>query len=131
MQPILAGGLIALAAAGSSLLGERLNRRHGVALALVVIAVVAVAASARGTAALATRVPGGRLLLLITVAAIIAGAAIQIGSLRNGRTGGRDVRDVWGVRRPVPRCLRRDCCKTASGQWRKRRCPPVWSAACR
>lgn len=87
VQPILAGGLIALAAAGSSLLGERLNRRHAVALALVVVAVVAVAASARGTAALATRVPGGRLLLLITVAAIIAGAAIQVGSVRNGRTG--------------------------------------------
>ena len=84
VQPILAGGLIALAAAGSSLLGERLNRRHGVALALVVVAVVAVAASARGTTMLATSVPGGRLLLLIVVAAAVALFAIRAGGAAKG-----------------------------------------------
>ena len=88
VQPILAGGLIALAAAGSSLLGERLNRRHGIALALVVVAVVAVAGSARGTAALATRVPGGRLLLLVGVAAAMAALAIRAGAVRAGRRDG-------------------------------------------
>jgi multidrug transporter EmrE-like cation transporter len=87
VQPILAGGLIALAAAGSSLLGERLNVRHGIALALVVAAVVAVAASARGTAPLATHVPGGRLVLLAAVAVILAGVAIQAGVTRNGERG--------------------------------------------
>ena len=90
VQPILAGGLIALAAAGSSLLGERLSRRHGIALALVVVAVVAVAASARGTSALATTVPGGRLLLLVAVAAGIAVVAIRAGAA--GRVAGGSAR---------------------------------------
>ena len=87
VQPILAGGLIALAAAGSSLLGERLNRRHGIALTLVVDAVVTVAASARGTTRQATHLPGGRLFLLVAVAAVMAGVAIQAGAVRSARRG--------------------------------------------
>ena len=79
VQPILAGGLIALAAAGSWLLGERLNRRHVLALVLVVSAVAAVAASARGSTALAGHVPTGRLTVLVLVAGAIAAGARQAG----------------------------------------------------
>lgn len=48
VQPILAAGLIGLAALGGSVLDEPLHRRHLVALALLVTAVVAVGVSTRG-----------------------------------------------------------------------------------
>lgn len=86
VQPILAGGLIALAAAGSRLLGEQLSGRHKAALALVLSAVILIAASARGGGGLSERVPAGRFLL---VAAVVAAAAVlTAGSGRRQRSGG-------------------------------------------
>lgn len=87
VQPILAGGLIALAAAGSTVLGERLSSRHKAALALVLAAVVLTAASARGGGALAEKVPGTRFAVM---AAVVAGAAVlAVASTRFRRPGGR------------------------------------------
>lgn len=86
VQPILAGGLIALAAAGSRVLGERLSGRHKAALALVLSAVILIAASARGGGGLSERVPAGRFLL---VAALVGAAAVlTAGSARRQRSGG-------------------------------------------
>lgn len=82
VQPIMAGGLVALAAAGSSLLGERLERRHVVALVLVLASVVAVAVSARGTTSLAQRVPAGRLAAF----GVVVTAAVMV-ALRGRRPG--------------------------------------------
>lgn len=79
VQPILAGGLIALAVAGSSLLGERLNRRHTTALGLIMLAVLAVAGSAQGRIRLATHVPGTRFLVLGAVIAVLAALAARSG----------------------------------------------------
>jgi drug/metabolite transporter (DMT)-like permease len=79
VQPILAGGLIALAAVGSNLLGERLTRRHVAALVLVLFAVVAVALSARGGDALARGVPAGRFFALAVVVAAAGGLAARAG----------------------------------------------------
>lgn len=77
VQPILAGGLVGLAAAGSALLGERLNARHRWALALVLAAVVAVAVSARGSTALARAVPPGRFAVLAVLVALAAAVAVR------------------------------------------------------
>lgn len=82
VQPILAGGLIALAAAGPALLGERLSGRHRAALVLVVSAVAAVAVSARGGGNLARDVPGTRFLLM---AAAAGGAGVLTAGLALGR----------------------------------------------
>jgi multidrug transporter EmrE-like cation transporter len=91
VQPILAGGLIALAAAGSSILGERLSRRQIVALVLVLLAIIGVAASARNAPSLATAVPGGRFATLMLVMAALAALALRPGwSLVAGR--GAEVR---------------------------------------
>ncbi|HET6873446.1 MAG TPA: hypothetical protein VFH70_01625 [Acidimicrobiales bacterium] len=73
VQPILAGGLIALAAAGGSLLGETLDRRHRFALVLVLVAVVGVAASARGGGVTSRSVPIGSFALMGLV--VVGGAA--------------------------------------------------------
>jgi multidrug transporter EmrE-like cation transporter len=73
VQPILAGGLIALAAAGGSLLGETLDRRHRWALVLVLIAVVGVAASARGGSVIGRSVPLGSFALM---GLVVAGGAV-------------------------------------------------------
>jgi multidrug transporter EmrE-like cation transporter len=94
VQPILAGGLIALAAAGSSLLGERLNRRHALALALVLLAVVSVAGSARGSAALARHVPAGPFFLL---AMVVSGAALLAGRAGLGRRRRGALRGLAGT----------------------------------
>lgn len=85
VQPILAGGLIALAAAGSPLLGERLTRRHLSALVLVLAAVVAVGASAHGQAGLARQVPGGRFALLVVAVGGAAAVAARMGLAARGR----------------------------------------------
>lgn len=82
VQPILAGGLIALAAAGSSLLGEQLNRRHQIALGLVVMAVVCVGASAHKSGRLAHHVPADSFVVL----AVLIGALALI-SARTGLAG--------------------------------------------
>jgi drug/metabolite transporter (DMT)-like permease len=89
VQPILAGGLIALAAAGSLLLGETLNRRHWVALGLVLVAVVAVAASAHNSGRLAHEVPGIRFLFLAIIIAGLAAAAARAGLSGPDRISGR------------------------------------------
>ena len=83
VQPILAGGLVGLAAAGSSLLGERLTARHRWALALVLAAVAAVAVSARGSTALAHAVPPSRFAVLALLVALAAAVAVH--RARSGR----------------------------------------------
>jgi multidrug transporter EmrE-like cation transporter len=85
VQPILAGGLIALAVVGSSLLGERLDRRHRVALVLIMMAVVSVALSASESGRLARSVAGGRLVVLAVVVVVLALLAARAGA----RTGNR------------------------------------------
>lgn len=87
VQPILAGGLIALAAAGSSLLGERLTRRHHVALGLVVVAVVCVGASAHKSGRLAHHVPARSFLVLAGLIAVVAAISARTGLARRPRSG--------------------------------------------
>jgi drug/metabolite transporter (DMT)-like permease len=77
--PILAGGLIALAVVGASLLGESLNRRHRAALVLVLVAVVAVAASAHSSDRLARHVPEARFFGVIVVVGCVALVAARTG----------------------------------------------------
>lgn len=89
VQPILAGGLIALAAAGSRLLGERLTRRDAVALGLVLLAVLATALSAHGATELARRVPGGKFVALAVPVALLAALAARVGGARPAGGGGR------------------------------------------
>ncbi len=89
VQPILAGGLIALAAAGSSLLGESLNRRHRGALAMVMVAVVAVAASAQRSGELAHRVPAGRFVVLALAIAGLGAVAARAGLGHRDTPAGR------------------------------------------
>lgn len=83
VQPILAGGLVALAAVGPSLLGERLTSRQRSALAMVVVAVAAVALSARESGALSRTVAPGRFAELALVVAVLAASALR-GSRRPG-----------------------------------------------
>lgn len=85
VQPILAGGLIALAALGSKVLGERLTRRHLLALTMILAAVVAVAASARSSTVVARHVPAGPFSIMSIVVAAVAlscAAAGRAGSAR-------------------------------------------------
>ena len=89
VMPILAGGLIALAAAGSSVLGEALNRRHRAALALVILAVIAVAASAHNSGELSRRVPGVRFLVLGAILATAAALSARAGLRSRDRAPGR------------------------------------------
>ena len=87
VQPILAGGLVALAAAGSVLLGERLDRRHRRALVLVVVAVAVVSVSAGHGAPLAQHVPGGRFAVVVALAAGLAAVCAWAGVRRDGPPG--------------------------------------------
>jgi multidrug transporter EmrE-like cation transporter len=98
VQPILAGGLIALAAAGSSVLGERLNRKDTIALVLVLVAVVATAVSAHGGTALARAVPGLRFALL---AVPVAGLGSLAGFVGVGGPGSAPERRVGSERKLV------------------------------
>ena len=84
VQPILAGGLIALVAAGSVFLGERLNRRETVALALVLVAVAATAISAHGATPLARSVPVGKFVMLAIPLGVIGGLVGRIGTVNPG-----------------------------------------------
>lgn len=88
VQPILAGGLIALAAVGSTVLGEQLTRRHAAALVLVLGAVVAVGASAHSGSGLSVRVPAGRFAVLILVIAGAAALAARAGLVDRPDAGG-------------------------------------------
>lgn len=72
VQPILACGLLALAAIGPWLLDERLEGRDALALSAVLLAAVAVAVSTRVTTPLASQVPGGRFALLGVPVAVFA-----------------------------------------------------------
>ncbi len=72
VQPILAGGLVALAAVGGSVLQESLDRRQLLSLALVLAAVVAVAVSARTGEKVAGGVHAGRFALLAAPVALAA-----------------------------------------------------------
>lgn len=87
VQPILAGGLIALAAAGSSLLGERLTPRHLSALGLVLLAVIAVGASAHKSAGLASRVPADRFVALVVAIGAVSAVAARAGLSRRPSRG--------------------------------------------
>jgi drug/metabolite transporter (DMT)-like permease len=60
VQPILVGGLVALAALAGPVLGERLGRRQLTALALVLTAVLCIALSAHASSSIAARAPLGR-----------------------------------------------------------------------
>jgi multidrug transporter EmrE-like cation transporter len=93
VQPVLAGGLIALVVIGSSVLEERLGWRQRAALVLVLGAVVAIAVSARGGGSVAQRVPGqafARLALPVTVLGLLAS---WIGVTRRLRSGQLEL--VW------------------------------------
>jgi multidrug transporter EmrE-like cation transporter len=72
VQPILACGLLGLAAIGPWLLDEQLERRDVVALGSVLLAAVAIAVSTRVTTPLASEAPGGRFALLSVPVAIAA-----------------------------------------------------------
>lgn len=74
VQPILAGGLVGLAAAGPRLLGERLDSRHRWALILVLAAVGASAGSAGGSARVSDHVSDSRLVMLVVGAVLLAAA---------------------------------------------------------
>lgn len=76
VQPILAGGLLGLAAAGPRLLGERLDARHRWVLVLVLAAVGASAVSAGGQAQVSDHVNNSRLFLL-AMGAVLLGAALH------------------------------------------------------
>ncbi len=82
VQPILAGGLVALAAASSALIGEHLDARHKAALAMVLIAVAAVAFSARGSRAGVVHASGTAMAAVMLVGVLVAGGSVL-------RSGGR------------------------------------------
>ncbi len=86
VQPILAAGLIGLAALGGPLLDERLGRRHLAALGLVVVAVLAIAVSARTGAGVASRAPGGRFAVMAVPVGLAGATAAWLGLRRRGAT---------------------------------------------
>ena len=85
VQPILAGGLIALAAAGGSVLGEKLDRAHVTALVLVLGAVVVVAVSAGAGGNVAREIDGARLAVLSVVVVAVT-VAVRLAD-RSGLMG--------------------------------------------
>jgi hypothetical protein len=72
VQPILAAGVLGVAAAGRLVLGERLGQRERVALTLVVVAVAAIAVSALPGGEVASRAAGERFVVLALPVAIVA-----------------------------------------------------------
>ncbi len=76
VQPILAGGLVALAAASSALIGEHLDGRHKAALAMVLVAVAAVAFSARGSRGGAAHASGTAMAAAMLVGVLVAGGSV-------------------------------------------------------
>jgi multidrug transporter EmrE-like cation transporter len=84
VQPILAAGLIGLAAIGSSVLDERLHRRQLMALGLLVTAVVAVGVSTRAGEHVAGSV---RFSAYASLSAPVALAAVALGwwGIKHGR----------------------------------------------
>ena len=89
VQPVLAAGLVTLIAIGGPLLGERLGRRERFSLGLVLVAVLAIAASSRPGAHLASSVPSGSFAVLAVVVAFGAVGAgwYGIGNTHPGSSG--------------------------------------------
>lgn len=79
VQPILAGGLVGLVAVAGPLLGERLGRRQGAGLALVLFSVLAVALSTRGATAISHRAPLGRFVALAVPIAVAGVVLARLG----------------------------------------------------
>lgn len=78
VQPILASGLVGLVAVAGPLLGERLGRRQGTGLALILISILAVALSTRGATAIAQRAPADRFVALAVPVAIAGVCLTQL-----------------------------------------------------
>ena len=89
VQPILAGGLVALAAFSSALTGERLETRHKAALGLVLVAVSAVALSARtaGQAVAVSPVSVPAMAAVLTVGSVLGAAAFLVAFVRSRTPG--------------------------------------------
>jgi len=83
VQPILAGGLVALAAVSSVLTGERLEPRHKAALVLVLVAVSAVAVSARSASDTVSAVSVRAMVVVLVAGSLLAGAASLVASSRS------------------------------------------------
>lgn len=87
VQPVLAGGVLALVLAGRMVLGERLGRRESVAAGLVVAAVLSIAISSQPGGGVASSAPAGRYLALALPCAAVAVAAVWL--CRAGASGSR------------------------------------------
>ncbi len=99
VQPILAGGLVALAAVSSIFTGERLEPRHKAALGLVLVAVSAVAVSARSASQAVPPVSVRAMVVVLAVGSLLAGAASIVAL---ARSRGRSVPDGTGRASPPP-----------------------------
>jgi drug/metabolite transporter (DMT)-like permease len=89
VQPILAGGLIGLAALAGPVLGERLGRRQLAALALVLASVLCIALSTRSSTSIAARAPVGRFAELAVPIAIVGALFAVAGHGRRRVVGHR------------------------------------------
>lgn len=88
VQPVLAGGIVALVVVSRSTLGERLTGRELAAGVLVLAAVVAIAISAAGVHDPLTRhVPGRAFALLTAVVVAVAAAAAGAGRRSSSSRG--------------------------------------------
>ncbi|MGC8513410.1 MAG: hypothetical protein ACP5P1_10305 [Acidimicrobiales bacterium] len=83
VQPILAGGLVALAAVSSMFTGERLEPRHKAALGLVLLAVLAVALSAKRSSQAVSPVSVRAMVVVLAAGSLLAGAAAVIALARS------------------------------------------------
>lgn len=97
VQPILAGGLVALAAASSALTGESLDGRHKAALGMVLFAVAAIAVSARSDTLQGSKVSGASMAALMVCGSV---GAVGILLAAGGRRRGVDPEAPWRARRP-------------------------------
>ena len=95
VQPVLAGGLVALVVTGGPVLGERLHWRQRAALLLVIAAVVAIAISSQPGARLARSVPAARFAELALPVACLAVLAAVAGLRVTGRA--RGAAPVWSA----------------------------------
>ena len=95
VQPVLAGGLVALVVAGGPVLGERLHWRQRAALLLVIAAVIAIAISSQPGARRARSGPAARFGELAIPVACLAVLAAVAGLRVTGRAGGSA--PVWSA----------------------------------
>jgi hypothetical protein len=106
VQPILAAGVLGVAAAGRLVLGERLGPRECVALVLVAVAVAAITVSAVPGAEVARGAAGDRFLVAAVPAAIVAltlfGAATRRRPEAAGARPGSGVALTAGSAAPQP-----------------------------